>query len=139
MLCIHISQQHPDGTPEDLGGGIAEDPLPGMIAGLDAAAVIDRDYRVLDVVENVLQVRGGLLANFAGHRLRFIRHQLHRAHDAAPLGIEPIVVRTDGFQELIEVGRAAAAARLRDLAFQQRVEAVCRLRWLAANGSRGIA
>ena len=34
---------------------------------------------------------------------------------------------------------AAAAARLRDLALEQTVEAVCGWRWLAANGGRDIA
>ena len=44
---------------------------------------------------------GCLLANFASHGLRLIGHQLHGAHHAAPFGIEPIVMRTDGLQELI--------------------------------------
>ena len=139
MLGIHVGEQQPDRPAENLGGRIAEDPLAGVIEGFHAAGVIDRDDRVLDVVENGLQVRGCLLANLASHRLRLIGHQLHRAHDAAPFGIEPIVMRTDGLQELIYISRAAATSRLRNLLLQQRVEAVCRRRWLAANGSGGIA
>ena len=62
-------------------------------------ALVDRDDGVLDVVEDGLQVRGGLLANLAGERLRLVGHELHGAHDAAPLGVDPIVVRADGFEE----------------------------------------
>ena len=65
------------------------------------AAVIDRDDRVLDVIEDGLQMRGGLLADFASHGLGLIGHQLHGAHHATPFGIQPIVVRTDDLQELI--------------------------------------
>jgi hypothetical protein len=72
-----------------------------VIERLYAAGSIDRDDRILDVVENCLQVRGCLLAYFASHGLRFIGHQLHGTHHAAPFGIEPIVVRADGFQELV--------------------------------------
>jgi hypothetical protein len=101
MLRVHVRQQQPHRAAENLGGGIAEDPLPGVIEGFDAPGVIDRNDRVLDVVENGLQMRGCLLANFASHGLRLVGHQLHGAHDATPFGIEPIVMRTDGFQEPI--------------------------------------
>ena len=84
-------------------------------------------------------MRSGLLANFASHGLRLIGHELHGAHDAAPFGVEPIVVRADGFQELVQLRLAAAPARLGDLPLQQRVEALCRQCRLSTDCSRGFA
>jgi hypothetical protein len=56
--------------------------------------------------------------------VRFVGHQLHGSHDAAPLGIEPIVVGTDCFQEPVQIDPAAAPGGLGDLALQQFVETV---------------
>jgi hypothetical protein len=70
---------------EDLRRRVAEDALARGIEGFDVAGVVDRDDGVLDVVEDGLQMRGGLFADLAGERLRLVRHELHRAHDAAPL------------------------------------------------------
>ena len=103
------------------------------------AGVVDRDDGVLDVVEDGLQMRGGLLANLARERLRLVGHELHGAHDAAPLAVDPVVVRADGPEQRIEIRFAAAASRLRDLALEQGVQGVGRLRWLATNCGRGIA
>ena len=83
------------------------------------ADIVDRDDGVLDVVENGLQMRGGLLANLARQRLRLVGHQLHGAHDAAPFGVDPIVVRADDLEQRRKIQLAAAAARLRDLPLQQ--------------------
>jgi hypothetical protein len=94
---IHIGQQQPNRAAENFGREIAEDALRGVIERFDEACVVDGKDRILDVVENSLQVRRRLLADLASHGLRLVGHQLHRAHDAAPFGIEPIVMRADAF------------------------------------------
>ena len=80
-----LGQEILEAAAEDLARRVAEDALAGRIEGLDVAAVIDGDDGVLDVVEDGLQVRGALLADLAGQRLRFVRHELHGANDPAPL------------------------------------------------------
>ncbi len=127
------------GRPRISAGAIAENALAGGIEGFDVAGLVHRDDGILDVVEDGLQMRGGLFADLAREGLRLIGHQLHGAHDAAPLGVDAVVVRADGLEQRVEVELAAAAARLRDLALEQVVQAVRRLRWLAANGGRDIA
>ena len=87
------------------------------------ADIVHRDDGVLDVVEDGLQVRGRLLANLARERLRLVGHQLHRAHDAAPLGVDAIVVRTDGLEQRLESRSPPRASRLRDLALEELVQA----------------
>ena len=102
------------------------------------AALIDRDDGVLDVVEDRLQVRCGLFADLAGERLRLVRHELHRAHDAAPLRVDPIVMCADGLEQGRQIQLTAAGASLGHLALEQAIE-VLLLRRLAENGGRGIA
>ena len=101
----------------NLGEGVAEYPLAGRIARLDVAAFIDRDDCILDVVENGLQVRGGLLADLAGQRLRLVRHELHGAHDPAALRVDAVVVRRSRSS-----GARAHRARRR----APRASAICR-------------
>ena len=124
---------------QDLRGSVAEDAFAGGIEGLDVAGVVHRDDGVLDVVEDGLQMRGGLLANLAGERLRLVGHELHRAHDAAPLAVDAVVVRADGLEQRLEVQIAAPASRLRDLAFKEVVQAFRRLRGLVTYCGRDIA
>ncbi len=126
-------------TAEDFGVRVAEYPLAGGIEGLDVAALIDRDDGILDVVEDRLQVRCGLFADLAGERLRLVGHELHRAHDAAPLRVDPVVMRADGLEQGREIQLAAASARLGHLALEQTIEMLLRWRRLAENGGRGIA
>ena len=118
---------------------VAEDAFAGGIEGLDVAGVVHRHDGVLDVVEDGLQMRGGLLANLARERLRLVGHELHRAHDAAPLAVDAVVVRADGLEQRLEVQLAAPAPGLRDLAFKQVVQAFRRLRGLATYCGRDIA
>ena len=89
---------------DDLCLAVAEDALAGGIESLDVPALIDRDDGVLDVIENGLQLGGRLLANFARERLRLIRHELHRTHDAAALLIYRVVMAADGMEQLSEFG-----------------------------------
>ena len=84
-------------------------------------------------------MRGRLLANLAGERLCFVGHELHRARDAAPLAVNAVVVRADGLEQLLEVQIAAPASGLRDLAFQEVVQAFRRLRGLVTYCGRDIA
>ena len=96
---VDVGQQEIERAAENLRLRIAEDALAGGIEGFDVAGVIDRDDGVLDVVEDGLQVRGGLLADLARERLRLVRHELHGAHDAAPFRIDAIVVRADDLEQ----------------------------------------
>ena len=125
--------------PRISAGAVAENALAGGIEGFDVACVVDRHDRVLDVVQDGLQVRGGLLANLACEGLRLVGHELHRAHDAAPLAVDAIVVRADALEEGTEIRIAAPQACLLDLALEQGVQAFRRLRWLATNCGRVIA
>src|ERR1700734_1099306 len=134
-----VGQQEIERAAQDLGRRVAEYALAGGIEGFDVPGLVDRDDGVLDVVEDGLQVRGGLLANLASERLCLIGHELHRAHDAAPLAVDPIVVRADGLEQGIEVEIRAPDPSLLDLALEQGVQAFRGLRWLAANCGRVIA
>jgi hypothetical protein len=89
---------------------VAEDALARGIEGFDVARVVDRDDGVLDVVEDRLQMRCGLFADLPGQRLRLVGHELHGAHDAAPLGIDAIVVRAHGFEQR---GKSSSPPRVR--------------------------
>jgi len=99
--------------------GVAENALAGGIEGFDVAGIVDRDDGVFDVVQNGLQVRGGLLANLARERLGLIGHELHGAHDAAPFAVDPIVVGADRFEQRLDIQLAVPASCLRDLALEQ--------------------
>ncbi len=110
-----LGQQEFERAAEDLRRRVAEDALAGGIEGFDVSGIVHRDDGVLDVVEDGLQVRGRLLTNLARERLRLVGHELHRAHDAAPFGVDAIVVRADDFEQRRNVQIAAAAARLGDL------------------------
>ncbi len=134
-----VRQQELERAAENLRLRVAENALTGGVEGLDVAGIVHRDDGVLDVVQNGLQVRGGLLANFARERLRLVGHELHRAHDAAPFTVDPIVVGTDSFEQRVDIQLAASVPRLRDLALEQVVQAVRRRRRLANNCGRGIA
>jgi hypothetical protein len=134
-----VGQQEIQRAAEDLRLRVAENSFAGGVEGFDVTGIVERDDGVLDVVEDGLQMRGGLLANFARQRLRLVGHELHRAHDAAPLAVDAIVVRADRLEQGFYVEVAAPAARLRDVALEQVVQAVRRLRWLATNCGRDIA
>ncbi len=83
------------------------------------AGIVHRDDGILDVVEDGLQVGGRLLPNLARERLRLIGHELHRAHDAAPLPVDPVVMGADRPEQRIDIQLPAAPARLRDVALEQ--------------------
>ncbi len=134
-----LGQQESQRAAQNFRGGVAEYAFAGGIEGLDVAGVVHRDDGVLDVIEDGLQMRGRLLANLAGERLRFVGHELHRAHDAAPLAVDAVVVRTDRLEQRLEVQLAAPAPGLRDLAFKQVVQAFRRLRGLVTYCGRDIA
>src|SRR6202021_4073657 len=131
-----VRQQKLERAAENLRLRIAENALTGGIEGFDVAGIVHRDDGVLDVVENGLQVRGGLLANFAREGLRLVGHELHRAYDAAPFTVDPIVVGTDRFEQRLDIQLAAPVPRLRDLALEQVVQAVGRRRRRADNCGR---
>jgi hypothetical protein len=135
----NIGEQECERAAQDLRRRIAEDALAGGIEGFDVTGVVHRDDGVLDVVQDGLQMRGGLLANLARERLRLVGHELHGAHDAAPLAVDPVVVRADRLEQRIEIQVAAAASRLGDLALEQLVQGVGRLCCLATNCGSGIA
>ena len=112
---------------------------PVGIEGLDVAALVDREDRVLDVVENGLQVRGGLLADLARQRLRLVRHEPHGAHDAAALGIDAVVVLADALQERAQSSsppRARASASCRS---SKRLRPTCVGAASLKTGGRDIA
>ena len=136
---VGVGQQEIERTAENLGLRVAEDPLAGGIEGLDVPGVIDRDDGVLDVVEDRLQVRGALLADLPGERLRLVRHELHGANDAAPLGVDAVVMRAHDLEQRGQIDLAAAPARVGQLTFEQVIQAPLRWRRLAPNGGRGIA
>ena len=69
----------------DVGFVVAEDALAGGVQRLDAAGLVDRQDRVLDVIEDDLELRGGTLANLARNGAGLVGEQAHRAHDAAAL------------------------------------------------------
>ena len=119
----HLGQQILERAAEDLRLRVAEDALAGGIEGLDVAGVVDRDDGVLDVVENGLQVRRALFADFARERLSLVRHELHGAHDAAPLRIDAVVLRAHRREEHVQV-EIAPPSRLGQLALEQPVQAL---------------
>ena len=126
-----LGQQVAQGAAVDLGESVAEYALAGRIAGLDVAAFVDRENGILHVVENGLQVRGGLLANLTRQRLRFIGHEPHGAHDPAALGVDAVVVIAHALQERAHVELAAAGPRLGQLSFEKVVKAGFRRRFIA--------
>ncbi len=136
---VGVGQQEIERTAENLGLRIAEDPLAGGIEGLDVPGVIDRDDGVLDVVEDRLQVRGALLADLPGERLRLVGHELHGAHDAAPLGVDAVVMCAHDLEQRGQIDLAATPARVVQLTFEQVIQVPLRWRRLAPNGGRGIA
>ena len=111
-----LGQQTIQRASQDLLGRVAEDALTGGVEGLDVPPLVHRDDGVLDVIENDLELRGRLLANFAGERLRLIRHDLHGTHHTAPLGVDAIVVRADFPQQSAQVEVAVTPARVGDAA-----------------------
>ncbi len=134
-----VREQELERAAEDFRLGVAENALAGGIEGFDVAGIVDRDDGVFDVVQNGLQVRGGLLANLARERLGLIGHELHGAHDAAPFAVDPIVVGADRFEQRLDIRLAVPASCLRDLALEQLVQVGGRLRRLATNCGRDIA
>ena len=96
-------QQQVDAPADHFGLRIAEHALAGRIEGLDRAVTVDGHHDVLDVVEDQLQVSARLLGDFAREGARLIRHQLHRAHDAAALFIHLLVVVADGGEQRAQV------------------------------------
>jgi hypothetical protein len=94
---------------------------------------------ILDVVQNGLQVRRRLLTDLTREGLRLIGHELHGAHDAAPLRIEAIVMRADGGQQRTQVHLTVAIAGFGKLQLQQAIKALRFLRGCAANRDRIIA
>ena len=136
---VHLGQQEIERAAEDLRLGVSENPLAGGIERFDVAGVIDGDDGILDVVEDRLQMRCGLLADLAGERLRLIRHELHGAHDAAPLEVDSIVMGADGFEQRRPIELSAAPSRLGQLALEQPIQASPAWRRLAPNGGRDIA
>ena len=136
---VHVREQVVERASEDLRRHVAEDPFARGVEGLDVARIIDRDDGVLDVVEDGLQVGGRLLANFAGERLGLIRHDLHGAHDAAPLGLEHVVVAADRREQRPQIELTVAPARFVDLTVEQAVESQGGQGSVAANRSGNIA
>ena len=137
---IHLRQQQVEGAAEDLGLRVAEDALGRGVESLDVRGLVDRDDGVLDVVEDGLQMRCRLLANLARERLGLVGHQLHGAHDAAPLRLDAVVVGAHRREEGVELQLAAAVApRLADLPLEQAVHGLRLGRWFAADCGRVIA
>ena len=118
-----VRQQEIERAAENLRRANSRNALAGRIEGLDVAGVVDGDDRVLDVVEDGLQMRGRLLADLARERLRLVRHDLHGAHDAAPLRVEPVVVGAHDPQQRVEVQLAARVRAPRQLALEDAIEA----------------
>ena len=97
---------------------IAEDALARGVQRFDAARLVDGDDRVLDVIENDLQLSRSALTNFARERAGLVRKQPHRTHDAVAL-LVPLRVRVaDGVQELAQVEWPAFLARVVELLLQ---------------------
>ena len=132
-------QQVVELTAENLRGRVAEYALTRRIEALDVATVVDGDDGILDVVENGLQPPGRLLADLARESLGLVRHELHGQHDAAPLGIQAIVMGADRLQKGVDIQLAAAPARLVELPFERAIQARWALRWRAAKRCRFIA
>jgi hypothetical protein len=93
-----------------VGFAVAEDTLTGGVQGLDAPGLVDRDDRVLDVVEDRLQLRGGALAHLAREGSGLVRQQAHRAHDALALLVPLGIGRADRMQQLAQVELARLPA-----------------------------
>ncbi len=82
---------------------VTENPLAGGVQRFDAARLIDRDDRVLDVIEDDLQLGRGAFAHLARERAGLVRQQPHRTHDALAF-LVPLRVRlADGVQQLAQV------------------------------------
>src|SRR5207248_2929585 len=81
-----------DALSDDFRFGIAEHALAGGIEGAQRAVLLDREHDVLDVIEDDLQVLGALLARRVLERSRLLRHQAHGLGDAAPLGLDALVM-----------------------------------------------
>ena len=98
-----------------LGLVVAEHAFARRVHGLDAADFVDRQDRVLDVVDDRLQLHGGVFADFARRGRGFVGEQLHRPDDTAPLLVPLGIGRAHGQQELADVGRSVCLACLVEL------------------------
>ena len=94
-----LRQQETQRTADDLGFGMTEDALPGRVDRRDVARLIDGDDDVLDVIEDGLQLARGAFAQLARESGRLVRHQLHRAYDAATLVVGARVRGLDGSEQ----------------------------------------
>jgi hypothetical protein len=119
LLRADVRQQELEGTAEHLARRPAEDALAGGVDGLDAARVIDGDDGVLDVVQDGLQMRRILLADLPRQRLGLVGHQLHGTYDAAPLAVDPVVVRAHGAKQSLQIHSAAGRRGIGHLALEQ--------------------
>ncbi len=95
------------------------------------SVLVDGEDRILHVIEDGLQLRGGLFADLARQRLRLIRHQAHRANDAAALRIDAVVVLAHAGKQGAQIDLAIGGAGCGQLPFEQSVEAFLRGRLLA--------
>jgi len=107
-----LGDQQLDALSDDFRFGIAEHALAGGIEGAQRAVLLDREHDVLDVIEDDLQVLGALLARRVLERSRLVRHQAHGLGDAAPLGLDALVMLVHQAQQQPDVGSGGAGAQL---------------------------
>ncbi len=114
-----LGQEIAQRAADDLRFGVAEHALAGRIDGGDVTALIDREDRVLDVVQHGLELAGGAFAKLPRQRGGFIGHQLHGAHDAAALLVRPRVHAVDRGEQTRQIQLPVLTGRLPDLLIQQ--------------------
>ena len=114
---------------------VAENALAGGIQRLDATGLVDRQDRVLDVVEDGLQLGGRAFAHLARERGGLVGEQPHRADDAAAFLVPFDVGAADGVQQLAQIELPAFLAGVVELLLEERMQAHRRKRsWPAAAG-----
>ena len=115
--------QEVEPTITDLGLVVTEHAFARRVHGFDTSDFVDGQDRVLDVIDDRLELGGGVLPYLAGGGRGLVGEQLHRAHDAAALVVPLRVGRADGQQELAQVRPAVVFASLVELLVQERVHA----------------
>jgi len=119
-----LRQQQRDALSDDLALGITEEALAGRIERLHSTVLVDGEHRVLDVIQDHLQMVRALLARLVFERAGFIGHEPHRACDAATLVVDRLVMSADALEKLVDVERRGALGQtqLRQELLQMRVQ-----------------
>ena len=102
---------------------VAEDAFAGGVECLDTTALVNRQDRVLDVVEDGLELGRSGFAYLAREGAGLIGQPLHRSHDAPALVVPFRVSVADRLQQPPQIERAVLLSAFLELLLEQGVEA----------------